>query len=294
MLTPEGKRFYHLARRLATMDRQLRELAGPCAAPALRFGATPFHQRGVMPSLLPALAGRFPFLPIRMVTANTAALLRTAGKRRAGFCADRGQFRPAALRLAPLYAGSLSGAVPGRRAVQPFYPAGRMPYRAAAAARKGQRSRDIFESECLAHSLHPGDFARLHEIDSIPVILQMAAQDRGVTFAYECAARPCCAQGCCRPFPLPILVSCVLSALSRCLAASPPSAAPSWTQSWNSLRARLSSAAPAEPPLASEKRGPGCPKRPGPRFSVSQRFFSASTLSVLSQAAARSSRPMWP
>ena len=27
VLTPEGKRFYHLARRLATMDRQLRELA---------------------------------------------------------------------------------------------------------------------------------------------------------------------------------------------------------------------------------------------------------------------------
>lgn len=145
VLTPEGKRFYHLARRLATMDRQLRELAVHAQPPALRFGATLSISEGVMPSLLPALAGRFPSLPIRLVTANTAALLLRE---------------------------------------------------------RGSGSRDIFESECLAHNLHPGDFACLHEIDSIPVILQMAAQDRGVTFAYECAARPLLRAGLLQAIPL--------------------------------------------------------------------------------------------
>ena len=202
VLTPEGKRFYHLARRLATMDRQLRELAVHAQPPALRFGATLSISEGVMPSLLPALAGRFPSLPIRLVTANTEALLEQLENGALDFALIEGNFDRQRYAWRPFMQARFLGLC---RAGGPYSHFTRLEECLTAPLllrEKGSGSRDIFESECLAHNLHPGDFACLHEIDSIPVILQMAAQDRGVTFAYECAARPLLRAGLLQAIPL--------------------------------------------------------------------------------------------
>ena len=54
----------------------------------------------------------------------------------------------------------------------------------------GSGSREILESALSARGLAAEDFAACHVFESVPVLLELAAADRGVTFAYEVAAAP--------------------------------------------------------------------------------------------------------
>lgn len=54
----------------------------------------------------------------------------------------------------------------------------------------GSGSREILESALAARGLSAEDFAACHVFESVPVLLELAAADRGVTFAYEVAAAP--------------------------------------------------------------------------------------------------------
>ena len=54
----------------------------------------------------------------------------------------------------------------------------------------GSGSREILESALAARGLSAEDFAACHVFESVPVLLELAALDKGVTFAYEVAAAP--------------------------------------------------------------------------------------------------------
>lgn len=202
VLTAEGKRFYQLVRRLATMERQLRETVASAQPRLLRFGATLSISEGVMPGLLPALTERFPALPIRLVTANTAALLEQLEDGALDFALIEGNFDRQRYAWRPFMQARFVGLCRTEGLYSRFTRLEQCLAAPLLLRERGSGSRDIFESECLAHNLHPGDFARLYEIDSIPVILQMAAQDKGITFAYQCAARPLLSAGLLQAIPL--------------------------------------------------------------------------------------------
>lgn len=188
-LTPAGRRFYKLARRLVTMDGQLTELMAQPEPRRLRFGATLSISEGVMPRLLPALMEHFPNAQVQFSTHNTRALLEGLDHGALDFALIEGNFDRAHYAFRPFMQARFVGlAKPGG----PHSGFSRLEDCLAAPLllrERGSGSRDIFESECRARSLRVQDFAALHEIESIPVILELAAQGRGITFAYECAAR---------------------------------------------------------------------------------------------------------
>ena len=60
---------------------------------------------------------------------------------------------------------------------------------------KGSGTRDIFEGECRSHNLSVEDYAELCEIEHLPTLLGLVAAGKGITFAYEAAARSLLARG---------------------------------------------------------------------------------------------------
>lgn len=189
VLTPQGRRFYTLARRLTTMDQQLTELMARSAAPNLRFGATLSISEGVLPRLLPVLVEQLPGVEVQFTTHNTHALLEQLEAGELDFALIEGNFARARYAYRPFMQARFVGLCQTGGPFSRFKTLEECLTAPLLLREEGSGSRDIFESECSARNLRVQDFAVLHQVESIPVIMALAAAGQGITFAYECAAR---------------------------------------------------------------------------------------------------------
>lgn len=195
VLTAEGQRLARLCRRLATMDEQIMQEIRRPERPALRFGATLSIADGLMPAVLPALVERFPQVQFHMVQQNTHALLEQLEDGQLDFALIEGNFERARYAHQPVYLSRFVGLC---RPGSPFAAFRCLEDTLGAPLilrEKGSGTRDIFEGECRSHNLSVEDYAELCEIEHLPTLLGLVAAGKGITFAYEAAARSLLARG---------------------------------------------------------------------------------------------------
>lgn len=195
VLTAEGQQLARLCRRLATMDEQIRQEVRRPARPALRFGATLSIADGLMPAVLPVLVDRFPQVQFHMVQHNTHALLEQLEDGQLDFALIEGNFERSRYAYRPFYVSRFVGLC---RHGSPFAAFRRLEDTLGAPLilrESGSGTRDIFEGECRSHNLSVEDYAELCEIEHLPTLLGLVAAGKGITFAYEAAARSLLTQG---------------------------------------------------------------------------------------------------
>lgn len=188
-LTPQGQRLAQLCRRLATLDEQIAQEMRQGDALTLRFGATLSIADGLMPTVLPQLVDHFPEIQFHMVEQNTHVLLEQLENGLLDFALIEGNFDHRRYDYHPFFVSRFVGLCSPNS-----------PYRAFRCLRdtlqaplilreSGSGTRDIFEGECRAHNLAVTDYVSLCEIEHIPTLLGLVAAGKGITFAYEAAAR---------------------------------------------------------------------------------------------------------
>ena len=188
-LTPQGQRLAQLCRRLATLDEQIAREMRQGDALTLRFGATLSIADGLMPTVLPQLVDHFPEIQFHMVEQNTHVLLEQLENGLLDFALIEGNFDHRRYDYHPFFVSRFVGLCSPNS-----------PYRAFRCLRdtlqaplilreSGSGTRDIFEGECRAHNLAVTDYVSLCEIEHIPTLLGLVAAGKGITFAYEAAAR---------------------------------------------------------------------------------------------------------
>lgn len=188
-LTPQGQRLAQLCRRLATLDEQIAREMRQGDALTLRFGATLSIADGLMPTVLPQLVDHFPEIQFHMVEQNTHVLLEQLENGLLDFALIEGNFDHRRYDYHPFFVSRFVGLCSPSS-----------PYRAFRCLRdtlqaplilreSGSGTRDIFEGECRAHNLAVTDYVSLCEIEHIPTLLGLVAAGKGITFAYEAAAR---------------------------------------------------------------------------------------------------------
>lgn len=194
-LTEAGARFYRLARRLPAMEAQLRAALAQGEAAPLHFGVTRSIGEGLMPRLAPAMLDALPKRSLQMRLHNTRTLLEELDKGEIEFALIEGNASHRRYCCRPFYTARFSalGAAEGRWA-------GCKTLASLCSApllvrETGSGSREILESALAARGLAAEDFAGCHVFESVPVLLELAAADKGVTFAYEVAAAPLLAGG---------------------------------------------------------------------------------------------------
>ena len=188
-LTPQGQRLAQLCRRLATLDEPITREMRQGDALTLRFGAPLSIADGLMPTVLPQLVDHFPEIQFHMVEQNTHVLLEQLENGLLDFALIEGNFDHRRYDYHPFFVSRFVGLCSPNS-----------PYRAFRCLRdtlqaplilreSGSGTRDIFEGECRAHNLAVTDYVSLCEIEHIPTLLGLVAAGKGITFAYEAAAR---------------------------------------------------------------------------------------------------------
>lgn len=189
VLTEEGKEFYHMVKRMITIEKQFSEIIKKPFVKTIRFGATLSISDGIIPTLLPKMIEHWKGTRFELVTQNTHELLEELENGMIDFALIEGNFDKKSYASDIFMEEEFYGFCKKGSEYNKFRKLEECLSAPLILREKGSGTRDIFENECLAHNLKPENFVFSYEIDNIPVIMNMVKKDIGITFAYKCAAQ---------------------------------------------------------------------------------------------------------
>lgn len=195
VLTSQGKRLFQLCQRLHTMDQQIHREMRQASQTSLQLGVTLSIAHGCMAQLMPRLLDAFCPMQLHLNQQNTAQLLHQLDNGQLDLAFLEGNFAHHEYTYRPFYQSRFVGLC------APFSPwisctqLTQLLDAPLLLRETGSGTRDIFESECRARNLDPSDFSTCSTINHIPTLLELTAQGRGITFAYEAAAQSLLKEG---------------------------------------------------------------------------------------------------
>ena len=187
ILTNEGRQFYLMLKRMITMEQQFAEMIKQPAVKTIRFGATLSISEGIMPELLPKMINHWKDIRFELTTQNTKELLRELEEGLIDFALIEGNFNQKESAHSPIMKAKFSGFCQKGSPYKKFKRLEECISAPLIIREKGSGTRTIFESECETYNISVEDFLSSHEVDSIPVILNLVKSGAGITFAYDCA-----------------------------------------------------------------------------------------------------------
>lgn len=187
ILTNEGRQFYLMLKRMITMEQQFAEMIKQPAVKTIRFGATLSISEGIMPELLPKMINHWKDIRFELTTQNTKELLRELEEGLIDFALIEGNFNQKKYAHSPIMKAKFSGFCQKGSPYKNFKRLEECISAPLIIREKGSGTRTIFESECETYNISVEDFLSSHEVDSIPVILNLVKSGAGITFAYDCA-----------------------------------------------------------------------------------------------------------
>lgn len=187
ILTSEGRQFYLMLKRMITMEQQFAEMIKQPAVKTIRFGATLSISEGIMPELLPKMINHWKDIRFELTTQNTKELLRELEEGLIDFALIEGNFNQKKYAHSPIMKAKFSGFCQKGSPYKNFKRLEECISAPLIIREKGSGTRTIFESECETYNISVEDFLSSHEVDSIPVILNLVKNGAGITFAYDCA-----------------------------------------------------------------------------------------------------------
>lgn len=187
ILTNEGRQFYLMLKRMTTMEQQFAEMIKQPAVKTIRFGATLSISEGIMPELLPKMINHWKDIRFELTTQNTKELLRELEEGLIDFALIEGNFNQKKYAHSPIMKAKFSGFCQKGSPYKKFKRLEECISAPLIIREKGSGTRTIFESECETYNISVEDFLSSHEVDSIPVILNLVKSGAGITFAYDCA-----------------------------------------------------------------------------------------------------------
>lgn len=187
ILTNEGRQFYLILKRMITMEQQFAEMIKQPAVKTIRFGATLSISEGIMPELLPKMINHWKDIRFELTTQNTKELLRELEEGLIDFALIEGNFNQKKYAHSPIMKAKFSGFCQKGSPYKKFKRLEECISAPLIVREKGSGTRTIFESECETYNINVEDFLSSHEVDSIPVILNLVKSGAGITFAYDCA-----------------------------------------------------------------------------------------------------------
>ena len=187
ILTNEGRQFYLMLKRMITMEQQFAEMIKQPAVKTIRFGATLSISEGIMPELLPKMINHWKDIRFELTTQNTKELLRELEEGLIDFALIEGNFNQKKYAHSPIMKAKFSGFCQKGSPYKKFKSLEECISAPLIIREKGSGTRTIFESECETYNINVEDFLSSHEVDSIPVILNLVKSGAGITFAYDCA-----------------------------------------------------------------------------------------------------------
>lgn len=187
ILTNEGRQFYLMLKRMITMEQQFAEMIKQPAVKTIRFGATLSISEGIMPELLPKMINHWKDIRFELTTQNTKELLRELEEGLIDFALIEGNFNQKKYAHSPIMKAKFSGFCQKGSPYKKFKRLEECISAPLIIREKGSGTRTIFESECETYNISVEDFLSSHEVDSIPVILNLVKSGAGITFAYDCA-----------------------------------------------------------------------------------------------------------
>ena len=187
ILTNEGRQFYLMLKRMITMEQQFAEMIKQPAVKTIRFGATLSISEGIMPELLPKMINHWKDIRFELTTQNTKELLRELEEGLIDFALIEGNFNQKKYAHSPIIKAKFSGFCQKGSPYKKFKRLEECISAPLIIREKGSGTRTIFESECETYNISVEDFLSSHEVDSIPVILNLVKSGAGITFAYDCA-----------------------------------------------------------------------------------------------------------
>ena len=187
ILTNEGRQFYLMLKRMITMEQQFTEMIKQPAIKTIRFGATLSISEGIMPELLPKMINHWKDIRFELTTQNTKELLRELEEGLIDFALIEGNFNQKKYAHSPIMKAKFSGFCQKGSPYKNFKRLEECISAPLIIREKGSGTRTIFESECETYNISVEDFLSSHEVDSIPVILNLVKSGAGITFAYDCA-----------------------------------------------------------------------------------------------------------
>lgn len=187
ILTNEGRQFYLMLKRMITMEQQFAEMIKQPAVKTIRFGATLSISEGIMPELLPKMINHWKDIRFELTTQNTKELLRELEEGLIDFALIEGNFNQKKYAHSPIMKAKFSGFCQKGSPYKKFKRLEECISAPLIIREKGSGTRTIFESECETYNINVEDFLSSHEVDSIPVILNLVKSGAGITFAYDCA-----------------------------------------------------------------------------------------------------------
>ncbi|MFR4519176.1 MAG: LysR substrate-binding domain-containing protein, partial [Fusobacterium sp.] len=183
----EGRQFYLMLKRMITMEQQFAEMIKQPAVKTIRFGATLSISEGIMPELLPKMINHWKDIRFELTTQNTKELLRELEEGLIDFALIEGNFNQKKYAHSPIMKAKFSGFCQKGSPYKKFKRLEECISAPLIIREKGSGTRTIFESECETYNISVEDFLSSHEVDSIPVILNLVKSGTGITFAYDCA-----------------------------------------------------------------------------------------------------------
>lgn len=187
ILTNEGRQFYLMLKRMITMEQQFAEMIKQPAVKTIRFGATLSISEGIMPELLPKMINHWKDIRFELTTQNTKELLRELEEGLIDFALIEGNFNQKKYAHSPIMKAKFSGFCQKGSPYKKFKRLEECISAPLIIREKGSGTRTIFESECETYNISVEDFLSSHEVDSIPVILNLVKNGAGITFSYDCA-----------------------------------------------------------------------------------------------------------
>lgn len=187
ILTNEGRQFYLMLKRMTTMEQQFAEMIKQPAVKTIRFGATLSISEGIMPELLPKMINHWKDIRFELTTQNTKELLRELEEGLIDFALIEGNFNQKKYAHSPIMKAKFSGFCQKGSPYKKFKRLEECISAPLIVREKGSGTRTVFESECETYNINVEDFLSSHEVDSIPVILNLVKSGAGITFAYDCA-----------------------------------------------------------------------------------------------------------
>lgn len=189
VLTDKGKELYELTRRLHTMDRQIAFRMRQESEVPIRFGVTRSINEGVMPLIAGDLLDHYPDRPVEMTVNNTRTLLELLEDGIVDFALIEGNFEHGKYECRAWMDAEFLGFC-GKKGKYSRMTGLSQAFQAPLLLREpGSGTRDILESVLSARGFELGNFQKISQFESIPVILELVKQDRGITFAYRIAVR---------------------------------------------------------------------------------------------------------
>lgn len=187
ILTEAGKEFYNMVKKMIIMEQQFVEIIKKPKKKTIKFGATLSISEGIMPYLLPKMIDYWKGVSFELTTQNTYKLLQELEKGNIDFALIEGNFNHKKYRYASLMKAKFSGFCKKGSQYRNFKKLEECISAPLILREKGSGTRVIFESECQTYNLSSDDFVFCHEVDSVPVILNLVKNNAGITFAYNCA-----------------------------------------------------------------------------------------------------------